>query len=67
MYGIDDAPVRTFGPLTQSVCIYLLETIRSAGWRGRRLTLNNPFRSTMSSDQVSRVSAPRTMRSCPNS
>jgi nitroimidazol reductase NimA-like FMN-containing flavoprotein (pyridoxamine 5'-phosphate oxidase superfamily) len=26
MPGFDDAPVRTFGPLTQSVCISLLET-----------------------------------------
>ena len=26
MYGFDDTPVRTFGPLTRSDCIHLLET-----------------------------------------
>jgi uncharacterized protein len=26
MHGFDDTPVRTFGPLTQSECLHLLET-----------------------------------------
>ncbi len=51
MYCFDDAPVHTFGPLTQSVCIYLLEThsLGRLAWQAadtqQPLPINYVFRS----------------------
>jgi hypothetical protein len=59
MHAFDDTPVPTFGPLTQSECIRLLETHSLGRWRGRRPTASRSVLSITPFAQVSCTSAPR--------